>query len=258
MADGLTVLAGLRLAVAFLTVIPVPPTSEITRPVARTAMLLGWFAVLPVALAAAVAGWAALLLGLPAVLAGAIVVGALALGTRAMHLDGLADTVDGLGSGPDREKALRIMRSGDVGPMGVVALVLVVLAQAVGFGAILERGGGWLLVVGLIAASRAALALGCAAGVPAARPDGLGALFASVVPVGWVVAVWVTVAAALSGLCWATGLPWWQGAVAAAAALAGCAVLLRRCVHRFGGSSGDVLGALVETALTLLVVASAW
>ena len=48
-------------------------------------------------------------------------VAVLAFGTRAMHLDGLADTVDGLGSGWDRERALAIMARGDVGPMGVVA-----------------------------------------------------------------------------------------------------------------------------------------
>jgi adenosylcobinamide-GDP ribazoletransferase len=252
------VLAGLRLAVAFLTVIPVPPTARIMPPVARSAMLLGWLAVAPVALAAAAAGWAGTALGLPAVLAGALVVGTLALGTRAMHLDGLADTVDGLGSGPDREKSLRVMRSGDVGPMGVVALVLAVLAQAAGFGAVLARPGGWLLVAGLVCASRAALAIGCASGVPAARPDGLGALFASVVPVAAVAALWAFAAAGTAGLGWLAGGPWWQGVVAAAAALLACLGLLRRCVRRFGGSSGDVLGALVETALTVLVVASAW
>jgi len=252
------VFGGLRLAVAFLTVIPVPPTARITPALARSAMLLGWLAVAPVAVASAAVGWAGTALGLPATLAGALVVGTLALGTRAMHLDGLADTVDGLGSGPDREKALRVMRSGDVGPMGVVALVLVVLAQAVGFGAVLERPGGWLLVAGLVCGSRAALAIGCADGVPAARPDGLGALFASVVPVAAVVALWAFVGLGLAGLGWLAGAPWWQGAVAAVAAALVCLGLLRRCVRRFGGSSGDVLGALVEAALTVLVVATAW
>ena len=49
-------ITGLRLATGFLTVLPVRPTEQITRPVARSAMLLGWLAVLPVGAVAALAG----------------------------------------------------------------------------------------------------------------------------------------------------------------------------------------------------------
>ena len=250
-------ITGLRLAAGFLTVLPVRPTEQITRPVARSAMLLGWLAVLPVGAVAALAGRGALLAGLPPVVAGAVVVGLVALGTRAMHLDGLADTVDGLGSGPDRDKALRVMRSGDVGPMGVTALGLVLLVQAGCFGALLDAPWGWLQVAGLVAVSRAALAVGCRAGVPSARRDGLGALFAGVVPPVWLAVLWGTAAAGLAGLGWLTGQPWWQGVLAAVVALAAAWTLLARCVRRFGGMTGDVLGALVETALTGLVLVSA-
>jgi adenosylcobinamide-GDP ribazoletransferase len=52
----------------------------------------------------------------------------------------------------------------------------------------------------------------------------------------------------------ATGRPWWLGVVAAAVAAGGAAWLLRRCVRRFGGMSGDVLGALVEVASGLLAL----
>ena len=75
-------------------------------------------------------GWLAGRTGWPPLLAGLVVVAVLALGTRALHLDGLADTVDGLGSGRDRERSLEIMRRGDVGPMGVIALLLVLGGQA--------------------------------------------------------------------------------------------------------------------------------
>lgn len=250
-------IAGLRLAAGFLTVIPVRPTAEVTSPVARAAMLLGWAAVLPVAVVASLAGWGATALGLPGVIAGAVVVGTLAVGTRGMHLDGLADTVDGLGSGVDREKALRVMRSGDVGPMGVAALVLVLLAQAAAFGVVLDRPWGWLQAAGLVAASRAALAIGCAAGVPPARPDGLGALFASMVPRTAVAVLWLGVAAALSAAGWLAGQPWWLGAVAVGVGLVTAIVLLARCVSRFGGTTGDVLGALVEVTLTASLLVSA-
>lgn len=247
-------IAGLRLAAGFLTVLPVRPTSEITPPLARSAMLWGWLAVVPIALPAAVLGWVGHALGLPELLAGALVVGAIAWGTRALHLDGLADTLDGLGSGRESDGALQVMRRGDVGPMGVVGLVLVILVQASAFGAVAARPWGWLQLAAILVAARAALALGCAGDVPAARPDGLGALFASTVPRGAAIGLWGAMALLLAGAGVPAGQPWWQGVLAAGVAMAGVQLLLARCVRRLGGISGDVLGALVETAVTLLAV----
>lgn len=245
---------GLRIAVGFLTVIPVRPTSQITRPQARAAMLLGPVAALPIGVVAGLIGWGAVWIGLPALLAGVLVVAAIAFGTRGMHLDGLADTIDGLGSGLDRDKALRVMRSGDVGPMGAAGLILVLLAQVVGVATVLGRPWGWALVAALVAGSRATLALGCAVGVPPARPEGLGALFAETVPSWAVAAAWVAVAAVVSGVGVVTGMPWWQGVVAAVVALGGSAILLRRVVQRIGGVTGDVLGALIESCFVLMLV----
>lgn len=250
-------IAGLRLAAGFLTILPVRPTDAVTRPLARAAMLCGWLAVAPIALLAAGLGWVGHDLGLPAVLAGALVVAVVTWGTRAMHLDGLADTVDGLGSGRERDRALLVMRQGDVGPMGVAALVLVLLGQAAAFGAVVARPWGWLQVAAILMAGRAALALGCARDVPAARPDGLGALFASTVPRGAVLGLWGGLALLLAGVGTLAGQPWWQGLLAAGAAVMGVQLLLARCVRRFGGISGDVLGALVETAATILAVVAA-
>lgn len=254
---GATVIAGLRLAAGFLTVLPVRPTGQVTRSLARTAMLCGWLAVAPIAVSAALLGWIGQILGLPGTLAGALVVGAVAWGTRAMHLDGLADTIDGLGSGRDRDRALQVMRRGDIGPMGVVGLILVIGAQAAAFGAVLARPWGWTQVAALVMVARAALALGCAADVPSARTDGLGALFASVVPRGAVIGLWGAMALLLAGIGRFAGQPWWQGLLAAAAAVIGAQWLLARCLRRFGGISGDVLGALVETAATTLAVTTA-
>jgi adenosylcobinamide-GDP ribazoletransferase len=251
--------AGLRLAVGLLTIVPVRPPETIGRREARAAMLLAPFAVLPIALAAALVGWGATRLGVPPVLAGVVVVAVLAFGTRAMHLDGLADTTDGLGSGKDAGRALEIMRRGDIGPMGTVALVLALAMQAVAAGALLGRPFGWLQLVVLVCLSRAALLFGCVAGVPAARPDGLGALVAGSVGASAAVLSWLVGLAAVLGVATLTGQAIWVPAAGVALAVLACLSLVLRCVRRLGGVTGDVLGALVEVCATvLLVTATAW
>ncbi|KOG87903.1 hypothetical protein ADK38_22805, partial [Streptomyces varsoviensis] len=104
--------------------------------------------------------------------------------TRGLHLDGLADVADGLGSGKPAEDALRIMKQSDIGPFGVLTLVFVLLGQVA---AVYELyGAGWargaLAVAVAAVAARTALTLASRAGVPAARPEGLGAAVAGVVP----------------------------------------------------------------------------
>lgn len=250
-------LAGFRLAVGLLTVVPVRPPAGIGRAEARTAMLVAPLAVLPVALAAGLVAWGAGGLGLSGLAAGLLAVAVLALGTRAMHLDGLADTTDGLGSGKDAARALEIMRRGDIGPMGTVSLILALALQAVAAGAVLELRHGWLLLVVLVGFSRAALLFGCASGVPSARPDGLGALVAGSVPVPAAVLAALLWLAVSGGVAVLAGQPWWQPLVGALLAAAACTWLVRRCVRRLGGITGDVLGALVEVAATVLLVAAA-
>ena len=66
----------------------------------------------------------------------------------------------------------------------------------------------------LVCASRVALTITCLAGVPAARPDGLGQPHAGTVPLPSPPSSWVLVLAVTAGLgAWA-GLDWWRGLVA--------------------------------------------
>ena len=249
--------AGFRLAIGLLTIVPVRPPAEIGRREARAAMLLAPVAVVPVALVAGLVGWGAVALGLPGLAAGLLGVVVLTFGTRAMHLDGLADTTDGLGSGKDTERALHIMRTGDIGPMGTAALILALGLQAVAAGAILERPFGWAQLVVLICVSRGALVFGCLTRVPSARPDGLGALVAGSVALPAAVPTWLVWIAAALGAASLVGQPLWVPLAGVAAAALVCAWLLSRCIRRLGGITGDVLGALVELSATvLLVVAS--
>ncbi|MFI6155724.1 adenosylcobinamide-GDP ribazoletransferase [Kitasatospora sp. NPDC051170] len=179
-------------------------------------------------------------------------VGVLAALTRGLHLDGLADVADGLGSGKPAEDALRIMKQSDIGPFGVLTLVLVLLAQVAAlagqFGHSPLRGA--LAVLASATAARCALAWGCLRSVPAARPGGLGAMVASTVsPAEAAVSTGAAaLALALLGLFDGTSALRLPLAVVLGAACA--RPLLSRCVGRLGGITGDVLGATAETAAT--------
>ncbi|SDN68964.1 cobalamin-5'-phosphate synthase [Actinacidiphila guanduensis] len=194
-------------------------------------------------------------------LAGIAAVGVGALLTRGLHLDGLADTADALGSGKPPEQALDVMKRSDIGPFGVVTLVLVLLAQTASLAACYAHGWTYGLTAAALAGlmGRAAITAACRRGVPAARPGGLGAMVAEVLPpaTAWTVAAACTAAAAAAGTCFG-GLTWLRCTLAALTALTCAEALLRRCRRRLSGVTGDVFGALCETAATaaLLVLST--
>ncbi|MEV0326280.1 adenosylcobinamide-GDP ribazoletransferase [Micromonospora echinospora] len=241
--------AGLRLAVTTFTTAPVR-AGRVDRAAAGTAMavapLVG--AVLGVVLGGVLLGLATVA---PPLVAAVVTVGAGALLTRGLHLDGLADTVDALGSYRRGSAALEIMKKPDVGPFGVAALVLVLLAQSAVLAELAARSWPAALaaVVTATAAGRFGVTLACRRGVPAARPEGLGALVAGTV--GPVAVAAGAVAVALPALAAVPGRPW-QGPLAVAVALGAVLLLLRHLVRRLGGITGDVLGASVEVATTLV------
>lgn len=247
---------GIRFAFGTLTVIPVRVTRW-DREAARTGMLCAPLAGLAVGVLAAVPGSLLLLFGSGPLLAAVVSAAVPAALTRGLHLDGLADTADGLGSGKPAEDALRIMKQSDIGPFGVITLLFVLLAQVAAlqqlYGQSWVRGAVAAVAAGVVA--RLALTLASRSGVPAARPEGLGAAVAGTVPVRGAVAVaLVTVAACAGAGALLGGYGALSHALAALAALAAAQLLLRHCVRRFGGVTGDVFGALAETAATVTLV----
>ncbi|MEU8087029.1 adenosylcobinamide-GDP ribazoletransferase [Micromonospora sp. NPDC049101] len=242
-------LAGTRLAVTTFTTLPVR-AGRIDRPVAGIAMALAPVvgALLGVLLAGVLLLTSAFA---PPLVAAGVTVGAAALLTRGLHLDGLADTVDALGSYRRGAAALEIMKKPDVGPFGVVALVVVLLVQSAALADLVGRSGLACLaaVVAATAAGRFGVTVACRRGVPAARPDGLGALVAGTV--GPVAVAVGAVAVALLAVPAVPGRPW-QGPLAVATALAVALALLTHVVRRLGGITGDVLGATVEVVTTLV------
>jgi adenosylcobinamide-GDP ribazoletransferase len=247
--------AGLRLAVSLFTVLPVR-AGRVDREAARWAMTLAPLAGLVVGAVAAVvlvvSGW----LGFGSLLGAALAVGSMAVLTRGLHLDGLADLADGLGSGRPAAEALAVMKRSDIGPFGVVTLVLVLAVQVA---AVAETPVAGVVVAAM--SGRLAVTWACRTGVRAARAEGLGALVAGTVRsldavAAAVVTALVGALAALTGPGGGTrdGL---LGALAVLAGLAASAALLRHAVRRLGGVTGDVLGALVETAVTVALLVMA-
>lgn len=150
------------------------------------------------------------------------------------------------------------MKQSDIGPFGVIALVLVLLGQVAALYQLYGEGWAHGTLAAVLAATVARLALTHASrlGVPAARPEGLGAIVAQTVPTR---SATLTTALVLV-LCASTGLllsPYdaVRNVLAAGAALGAAALLLRRCVRRFGGVTGDVFGAVEESAATVALVA---
>jgi adenosylcobinamide-GDP ribazoletransferase len=236
---------------AWLTIARVPAAAS-ARGVLPWAPLVG---LVLGALAAGVA-WSAARYASPLV-GGVVALAVLAALTRGLHLDGLADTADGLGPLRGRERALQVMRAGDVGPFGVVTLVLTLLLQVACLAELLAVDGGWLALPVAVVGARLVMVRTGLRGVAIAEGSALGQAVAGTVRMGWLVAVTAVTAVTILAAAVVVGSGASGGARLLLSVVLGwlaAEVLYRRARSRLGGVNGDVMGAMgeVATAVTLL------
>jgi len=186
----------------------------------------------------------------PPLLAAVLTVTVWKLLTGGLHLDGLADCLDGL-SGRDPATRLAIMSDSRIGTFGAIGLILFLMLELAAVSE-LPHGARWRTLVAAPAIARATPAL-LGRLFPAARAGGQGAIFSAgldraAAPASLAIAL--VVAVAVLG---------WPGVVALAVGAASALGLGAFLARRLGGVTGDVLGAGVELAeLAVLLAVSAW
>ena len=247
----------LTLAVTFLTGIPLPVRGEVTP--AELWRSMGWYPLVGLALGAAAWGiYAGLLRLLPGLVAAALVVILLEAVTRGLHMDGLMDTADGILSGAPRERALEIMKDSNVGAMGVVAAVLILVLKVAALGALTRADAAAPLLAGWCAA-RALPALDVYAW-PYARAAGTGEAFTRertpgpVVMAGALLAAGVVATTLVTIAVDAAGA-WYAGLVVALVAMVVALLVQAAVAKRLGGLTGDVYGLGIELAEAAALVA---
>ncbi len=185
---------------------------------------------------------------LPVLLCGLLIGGLLAVLTRGIHLDGLSDTADGLGCYGPPERVHEVMHSGSTGPFGAATLVIVLGAQAAGYGALMEQSN-WAAFIFVVFVSRVAPVIGCRITLPPAEKSKFGELTAGTQRL--TIPFWV-LGAIVVGFAVDPELPI-PGAFTAVVIAIFAWWFSRHCSQRFGGINGDVLGALVELSALIAV-----
>ncbi len=235
------------LALQFLTRLPTPALGTIDAP--QVGRSLVWYPLVGLLLGAILWGTALSLQEHDPLLAAAVLLTLWVVLTGALHLDGLADTADAwVGGLGDRESTLAIMKDPASGPIGVTALVLMLLLKFASL-AVLMRGGEVLVLLLVPSLARSGVAL-LFVTTPYVRPGGLGEALSKHASRRLVIAGALAVIALLFSVSGASG-----GVVLAVSVLLW--LWLRRVVmSRLGGFTGDIAGALLELleCVVLLVI----
>lgn len=251
----------LILMIQFMTRYPVPMAIDFTADHFVRGMkwmpLVGLLVALPAAGGFALADWL-LNRDLAALAAVILLIGA----TGGMHLDGLADTADGLFSYRSPERMLAIMRDSTLGANGVIAVVLAILLKFLLLRAIAADGVVPALLVAPVL-GRMALVWHSAPARYAREESGMGEY---VNQTGWAQAGAATalslvlVGVVLAGAGVRPGAVLWLTVMLHLPPIALAAGFAAYVGRRLGGITGDTVGASIELSelLSLLTSFLAW
>lgn len=237
-------------AIKMLTVFPIDTAGKI--PFGPVGWMLFWFPAVGLLLGGIGAGvfWAAQQV-FPAAVAVLLAILALTLSTGALHVDGLADSADGLFGGRTRERRLEIMRDSRIGTFGVAAVVFVLLFKWTALVGIAGAAGGRGAMAALAAmpmAGRWAILLAAWLCPYAREGEGTGRVF-----IENATARQFLGAAPIVLVC-AWGLLGWGGIVMLAAALPFGLLWTLYAKAKIGGMTGDTLGAVCELSETVFLL----
>ncbi len=166
--------------------------------------------------------------------------------TRGLHLDGLADWADSMGSF-DRERRLAIMKDVSLGTFGVLALVIALMAKWLAFERILASESLFLIPVAFVVSRDMLVELQMS--LPYARAgQGMAGPFVEGASNGHRIVSHVLTA----GICIAFGA---VGVALFILAWILTKIFGARCRKKFGGITGDLLGTANEmTEIILLII----
>lgn len=171
--------------------------------------------------------------------------------TRGFHLDGLADWADSFGAMNNRRRMLDIMKDSHIGAFGVIALIIILLGKWIAITRLCVHHDFLWIIPAYIISRTAQVEM--AVTLPYARAEGGTA--AAFVREATSLHRWMAFALAVIILFACFG---WKGLVLL---LAGEIIRIAFglwCRHRYGGVTGDLLGAgseIIETSILFLVAA---
>ena len=238
----------LRIAVQFLTRIPVPPVDTVTSD--ETGQSILWYPLVGLMIGGLLVALWLVSDSVSPLLRAALILAVWVLVTGALHLDGLADSADAwLGGLGDRERTLAIMKDPYSGPGAVTTLIVVLIVKFAVLDTLVAEGQ-WMALVMAPLLGRTALPL-LFLTTPYVRPGGLGAVLASHLPQRSAVLILSVIALGMILVLGRRGL--WLLVASTVLFVA----IRRVMMQRIGGTTGDTAGALVElvelTALLLLI-----
>jgi adenosylcobinamide-GDP ribazoletransferase len=239
-------------ALQFLTSIPVPLKRELTPVQLGHATTYFPLIGLIIGVILAVLNWLLYYI-LPPGLINALLIVVLVILTGAIHLDGFADTCDGIAGHKTVEERWRVMRDSRTGAFGVVGIVLLLLVKYVSLNNIPSHLTTGVLIF-MPAVSRWAMVYAIFF-YPYARPEGLGTVYKKYTR-------WpqFTIATALTLALAAALIPlfWYLGFIIVFGAWVVTTLVAMYLKHKFAGLTGDTYGAINEiaeaTALCLVVL----